>query len=364
MIEGAVFCNQCGTKISNPTESVGKELEPIKSMPTVAPETSVTSIAPANTEVSTPEYINAVLSLLKSGEKIKAIQVYRDNTGVGLKEAKDFVESLETGVVAVETKPSPVSNASKTTYGNEICRQCNASIPKDNSFCPECGDARTPLKSDFNKMKDVAGGVIACVVCLVIYGFTGWVILYWLGVLGFIGGMGSYAWHLFKFFRVYIKESNTSATGYDASIEERKKNLNRQSMMRKRAMLNGCGVVALIILAFVSVGVFRATSNILNPDVNQIRMSHLTQFSTTRTIGDAFDRFFDDADWRRIRDGGNTFVEVSGMGTHNGNRVHVRVTFELLDEIFIVDSIRINGSPLNQFQINGFLEDVFNRFLW
>lgn len=35
-----------------------------------------------------------VMELMKSGQKIAAIKLYREQTGVGLKEAKDYVESL------------------------------------------------------------------------------------------------------------------------------------------------------------------------------------------------------------------------------------------------------------------------------
>ncbi len=35
-----------------------------------------------------------VLELARAGRKIEAIKLYRDKTGVGLKEAKDYVESL------------------------------------------------------------------------------------------------------------------------------------------------------------------------------------------------------------------------------------------------------------------------------
>lgn len=39
--------------------------------------------------------INAeVLALAKAGKKIEAIKLYREQTGVSLKEAKDYVESL------------------------------------------------------------------------------------------------------------------------------------------------------------------------------------------------------------------------------------------------------------------------------
>ena len=36
-----------------------------------------------------------VVEALRRGEKIKAIKLYRQSTGVGLKEAKDAVEELE-----------------------------------------------------------------------------------------------------------------------------------------------------------------------------------------------------------------------------------------------------------------------------
>ena len=35
-----------------------------------------------------------VRELMKAGQKIQAIKLYREQTGVGLKEAKDYVESL------------------------------------------------------------------------------------------------------------------------------------------------------------------------------------------------------------------------------------------------------------------------------
>jgi large subunit ribosomal protein L7/L12 len=41
-----------------------------------------------------PEFEAEVLNLVASGRKIEAIKVYRERTGVGLKEAKDAVEAL------------------------------------------------------------------------------------------------------------------------------------------------------------------------------------------------------------------------------------------------------------------------------
>lgn len=38
---------------------------------------------------------NELIDLISKGKKIKAIKKYRDNTGAKLKEAKDYIESLE-----------------------------------------------------------------------------------------------------------------------------------------------------------------------------------------------------------------------------------------------------------------------------
>ena len=38
-----------------------------------------------------------IRALVKSGDKIEAIKLYRDLTGVGLREAKDYVEQLGDG---------------------------------------------------------------------------------------------------------------------------------------------------------------------------------------------------------------------------------------------------------------------------
>ena len=35
-----------------------------------------------------------IMELMKSGQKIQAIKLYREQSGVGLKEAKDYVEGL------------------------------------------------------------------------------------------------------------------------------------------------------------------------------------------------------------------------------------------------------------------------------
>lgn len=45
----------------------------------------------------TPAYIGQIKSLLQRGNKIEAIKIYREATGVGLAEAKAAVEAIEAG---------------------------------------------------------------------------------------------------------------------------------------------------------------------------------------------------------------------------------------------------------------------------
>jgi large subunit ribosomal protein L7/L12 len=51
--------------------------------------------ATAISAMSPDERNNAIVSLLKQGRKIEAIKLYREQTGLGLKEAKDAVEQIE-----------------------------------------------------------------------------------------------------------------------------------------------------------------------------------------------------------------------------------------------------------------------------
>lgn len=58
-----------------------------------------------------PATIAELRALLQRGNKIEAIKIYRQATGVGLKEAKDAVEAMQAGVVDANTFPTEAANA-------------------------------------------------------------------------------------------------------------------------------------------------------------------------------------------------------------------------------------------------------------
>jgi ribosomal protein L7/L12 len=51
-----------------------------------------------------------VLALVREGRKIEAIKLYRDMTGTGLKDAKDAVEALERGGSLAEARRGPAGS--------------------------------------------------------------------------------------------------------------------------------------------------------------------------------------------------------------------------------------------------------------
>lgn len=54
-------------------------------------------LSPPKLEITIHQSLERVRNLLKKGEKIQAIKAYREETGTGLKEAKDAVEAIEKG---------------------------------------------------------------------------------------------------------------------------------------------------------------------------------------------------------------------------------------------------------------------------
>jgi large subunit ribosomal protein L7/L12 len=83
---GATHCAECKAELFNPDEA---------------------DAGPSEAESNTLD--GRVLALVRAGRKIEAIKLYRDMTGAGLKEAKDAVESLERG--GAVSAPSDRSSA-------------------------------------------------------------------------------------------------------------------------------------------------------------------------------------------------------------------------------------------------------------
>lgn len=70
-------------------------LERGKPLPAAQPATQPVVILPASMPVSGGDWLAQVKDLLRQGQKIAAVKLYRQATGVGLKEAKDAIDAME-----------------------------------------------------------------------------------------------------------------------------------------------------------------------------------------------------------------------------------------------------------------------------
>jgi ribosomal protein L7/L12 len=69
--------------------------------------TGAAPVLNAGTGSTSTEGLAGVHALMLQGNKIQAIKVYRELTGVGLKEAKDYVDALEAGAAPQPAAPPP-----------------------------------------------------------------------------------------------------------------------------------------------------------------------------------------------------------------------------------------------------------------
>ena len=268
-----------------------------------------------------------------------------------------------------------------------FCKNCGHEMNERTAFCGKCGalmtlkeysawqqtldnppntyntgDNFSSIKKqniifdDFKELWSVVGGIIGCIIFLIIYAFNDNTFCYWIAIIVFVFGAGSYTWYIAKFFIFYSKETNKQKDS-----ESKEQNFSK---LNKRALLNGVGGIVLILLTIVSIYVFNRVSSDLSPDVNKIKYSYLTQYSSSENIGDAFERFFDGQEWSNYKEKGTTYVVFSGMCKYNNNRKYAMISFELLGEKFSVYDVKIDGSTLNRIQVNSFLEEVFYNPQW
>ncbi|MCU0792348.1 MAG: ribosomal protein L7/L12 [Opitutaceae bacterium] len=65
----------------------------------------------------TDAQLNSISDALRAGDKIAAIKLHREVTGLGLKEAKDEIEAIEAGLRAKFPDQFPVKPAGKGCLG-------------------------------------------------------------------------------------------------------------------------------------------------------------------------------------------------------------------------------------------------------
>lgn len=101
-----------------------------KNVAAYPPKTTLAAERPSTVSISR-EAMSQVFSYLRAGNKIEAIKLYREQTGLGLKEAKDAVDGLEKAVNAglpidsMLTAPAP-TNPAQGNWMQEVMDEIRA----------------------------------------------------------------------------------------------------------------------------------------------------------------------------------------------------------------------------------------------
>ncbi|MCE9603412.1 MAG: ribosomal protein L7/L12 [Planctomycetia bacterium] len=136
---GTARCEKCDSWLAQAAD-VGLK-------PQVRPET-----ASANTTGSasplTPQFADELLAILQAGRKIEAIALFRERTGLGLRESKAAVEALEAG------RPLPNSEAAAGVDEGKV-----VALLRENQFISAIKEYRTATGLGLKEAKDAVEGI-------------------------------------------------------------------------------------------------------------------------------------------------------------------------------------------------------------
>lgn len=76
-----------------------------------------------------------------------------------------------------------------------------------------------------------------------------------------------------------------------------------------------------------------------NENVKSIRNGHFESYSTTITVGEAFEDFFVDTEWTSYDKGDEEYVKFSGECTWNNKKAEMNVVFKIEGDRFFIDEI-------------------------
>ncbi|MFI3200445.1 MAG: hypothetical protein R3Y54_02820, partial [Eubacteriales bacterium] len=98
-----------------------------------------------------------------------------------------------------------------------------------------------------------------------------------------------------------------------------------------------------------------------------ISSSYMTQYSSTVTVGEAFDDFFSNSTWTNYEVGSNTMVEFTGGCQYLNSPAEAVIQFRLENNgTFHLISITMNGTKFNadnfleNLMITGFMEKIYD----
>lgn len=116
--------------------------------------------------------------------------------------------------------------------------------------------------------------------------------------------------------------------------------------------------VAVVVLVLVFSLVFS------NNYVSMVKEGHLTEFSKSETVGEAFEEFFANPEWKSFEsEKGDRIVEFNGECEYFEEDVKVCIQFEIDedDDSFEIEYADIDGDAMSEIELYALLEAVYEE---
>ena len=126
--------------------------------------------------------------------------------------------------------------------------------------------------------------------------------------------------------------------------------------------------IAIIVSIFVMMGVIGLLeSGVLEKTASGgIYDAYLTQFSEKYTVGEVFEDFFSDTEWRTYKQGPYTYVDFNGycIDQTNNQPMPVKISFSLNNNgTFNVEEMKVDGTIASDFDTVILIQSIYDSYL-
>lgn len=154
--------------------------------------------------------------------------------------------------------------------------------------------------------------------------------------------------------RAYI----TKAFNHNAPVNAHRK----YTEMTRARKYSGLATAVCVILAVI-LCVTAVSRGMSDQTIDSVKDAYFESYSTSISIGKAFDDFFADPTWETYENNGIEYVKFAGECYYDDTIVLVVVTFEFLElDWFRISNITINGNSLSDYEKEELLTVVFDSY--
>lgn len=93
-----------------------------------------------------------------------------------------------------------------------------------------------------------------------------------------------------------------------------------------------------------------------------VRESYIEYYSSSVTVEDAFDAFFENGKWSEHREDGDTYVIFTGKCLYLEEKVNVKIRFRIEGDYFYFVNVEMNGKPQSDIISEALFDKVYEAY--